>query len=117
MAELDPMDGSPALVPFNFKQSISQMVQRNGSDLLLKVGRPPSVRINGELAALAMQPVRPEDLKQLAEQIMTPRQSRSSPRRRRPTSPLVSPVSAGSGPTSTSSAEPWRSPSGPFPTR
>ncbi|HUG27275.1 MAG TPA: PilT/PilU family type 4a pilus ATPase [Gemmatimonadales bacterium] len=74
MAELDPMDGSPALVPFNFKQSISQMVQRNGSDLLLKVGRPPSVRINGELAALAMQPVRPEDLKQLAEQIMTPRQ-------------------------------------------
>jgi twitching motility protein PilT len=74
MAELDPMEGSPALVPFNFKQSISQMVQRNGSDLLLKVGRPPSVRINGELAALAMQPVRPEDLKQLAEQIMTPRQ-------------------------------------------
>ncbi len=74
MADLDPMDGAPALVPFNFKQSISQMVQRNGSDLLLKVGRPPSVRINGELAALAMQPVRPEDLKQLAEQIMTPRQ-------------------------------------------
>ncbi|MFN2327118.1 MAG: type IV pilus twitching motility protein PilT, partial [Gemmatimonadales bacterium] len=74
MAELDPMEGSPALVPFNFKQSISQMVQRNGSDLLLKVGRPPSVRINGELSALPMQPVRPEDLKQLAEQIMTPRQ-------------------------------------------
>ena len=74
MAELDPMEGAPALVPFNFKQSISQMVQRNGSDLLLKVGRPPSVRINGELSALPMQPVRPEDLKQLAEQIMTPRQ-------------------------------------------
>lgn len=74
MVDLDPMEGGPALAPFNFKQSISQMVQRNGSDLLLKVGRPPTVRINGELSALPMQPVRPEDLKQLAEQIMTPRQ-------------------------------------------
>ncbi|HSN88388.1 MAG TPA: type IV pili twitching motility protein PilT, partial [Thermoanaerobaculia bacterium] len=74
MADLEPLEGAATLAPFNFKQSISQMVQRNGSDLLLKVGRPPTVRVNGELTALAMQPVRPEDLKQLAEQIMTPRQ-------------------------------------------
>ncbi len=60
--------------PFNFKQAISQMVQRSGSDLLLKVGRAPTVRLNGELAALDMQPLKPEDLKLLAEQIMTPRQ-------------------------------------------
>jgi twitching motility protein PilT len=60
--------------PFNFKQAISQMVQRSGSDLLLKVGRPPTVRVNGELQTLEMQPLRPEDLKLLAEQIMTPRQ-------------------------------------------
>jgi twitching motility protein PilT len=59
---------------FNFKQAISQMVQRNASDLLLKVGRPPTVRVNGELNALEMPPVKPEDLKLLAEQIMTPRQ-------------------------------------------
>jgi twitching motility protein PilT len=59
---------------FNFKQAISQMVQRNASDLLLKVGRPPTVRLNGELHALEMPPVKPEDLKLLAEQIMTPRQ-------------------------------------------
>ena len=59
---------------FNFKQAISQMVQRNASDLLLKVGRPPTVRMNGELHALEMPPVKPEDLKLLAEQIMTPRQ-------------------------------------------
>ncbi len=61
-------------VPFNFKQAISQMVQRNGSDLLLKVGRPPTIRLNGDLTPLEMQPLKPEDLKQLAEQIMTPRQ-------------------------------------------
>jgi twitching motility protein PilT len=60
--------------PFNFKQSIVEMVQRNGSDLLLKVGRSPTVRVNGELANLDMTPLKPEDLKKLAEQIMTPRQ-------------------------------------------
>ena len=59
---------------FNFKQAISQMVQRNASDLLLKVGRPPTIRLNGDLHGLEMPPVKPEDLKLLAEQIMTPRQ-------------------------------------------
>jgi twitching motility protein PilT len=66
--------GGPAGTPFNFKQAISQMVSNNGSDLLLKVGRPPTVRVNGELRGLDMQPLKPEDLKTLAEQIMTPRQ-------------------------------------------
>jgi twitching motility protein PilT len=59
---------------FNFKQAISQMVQRNASDLLLKVGRPPTIRLNGDLQGLEMPPLKPEDLKLLAEQIMTPRQ-------------------------------------------
>ena len=63
-----------AAPPFNFKQAISQMVQRNGSDLLLKVGRAPTIRVNGELVALEAAALKPEDLKLLAEQIMTPRQ-------------------------------------------
>jgi twitching motility protein PilT len=50
------------------------MVQRNASDLLLKVGRPPTIRLNGELQPLEMAPVKPEDVKALAEQVMTPRQ-------------------------------------------
>ena len=62
------------LPAFNFKQAISNMVQRNGSDLLLKVGRQPTIRLNGDLTPLDMQPLKPEDLKLLAEQIMTPRQ-------------------------------------------
>ncbi|MFI5235565.1 MAG: type IV pilus twitching motility protein PilT [Gemmatimonadales bacterium] len=60
--------------PFNFKSAITQMVQKNGSDLLLKVGRPPTIRLNGDLTPLEMPPLKPEDLKTLAEQIMTPRQ-------------------------------------------
>jgi twitching motility protein PilT len=65
-------DAAP--VAFNFKQAITTMVQRNGSDLLLKVGRPATIRVNGELVALDVQPLKPEELKSLAEQIMTPRQ-------------------------------------------
>ena len=68
-----PAAGSPVST-FNFKQTIAQMVQKNASDLLLKVGRPPTVRLNGELHGLEMPPVKPEDLKLLAEQTMTPRQ-------------------------------------------
>jgi twitching motility protein PilT len=70
----EPKAAAPSQSTFNFKQAISQMVQRTASDLLLKVGRPPTIRLNGELHALEMPPVKPEDLKLLAEQIMTPRQ-------------------------------------------
>jgi twitching motility protein PilT len=74
MAEAGQATAASPASTFNFKQTIAQMVQRNASDLLLKVGRPPTVRVNGELHALEMQPVKPEDLKMLAEQVMTPRQ-------------------------------------------
>ncbi|MGH7699890.1 MAG: type IV pilus twitching motility protein PilT [Gemmatimonadales bacterium] len=60
--------------PFNFKVAITHMVQRGGSDLLLKVGRPATIRVNGELVGLNTAPLKPEELKSLAEQIMTPRQ-------------------------------------------
>ena len=59
---------------FNFKQAITLMVQRNASDLLLKVGRPATIRLNGELLPLDSSPMKAEELKSLAEQIMTPRQ-------------------------------------------
>src|SRR4029450_3590907 len=72
MAET-PAGAAPA-ASFNFKNAIGQMVPRNASDLLLKVGRPPTVRVNGDLAGLEMPPLKPEALKALAEQVMTPRQ-------------------------------------------
>src|SRR5688572_10698301 len=67
-------DARAAAARFNFKQGSSEMVQRNGSGLLLKVGRGPTVRLNGELVSLEVAPLKPEELKLLAEQIMTPRQ-------------------------------------------
>jgi twitching motility protein PilT len=59
---------------FDFKAVLQQMVQMNASDLHLKLGRPPTVRLNGDLSALEMPPLKPEDLKALAEQLMNPKQ-------------------------------------------
>jgi twitching motility protein PilT len=59
---------------FNFKAILQQMIQQNASDLHLKVGRPPTLRVNGDLSPLQLPPMRPEDLKSLAEQVMTPKQ-------------------------------------------
>src|SRR3954471_11194415 len=65
---------NPTTSEFNFKAVLQQLVMQGASDLHLKVGRPPTLRLHGELAPLDMPPMRPEDLKVLAEQLMTPRQ-------------------------------------------
>ena len=71
----DPAVPAPvAQGSINFKLVLQEMVRRNGSDLHLKVGRPPTIRVDGELEALDHAPLRPEDLKTLAEQLMTARQ-------------------------------------------
>ena len=67
-----PPAGAPA-APFNFKAILQQMIQKNASDLHLKVGRPPTLRIEGELAPLPLPSMKPEDLKSLAEQVMSPK--------------------------------------------
>jgi twitching motility protein PilT len=59
---------------FNFKAILQEMVKQNASDLHLKVGRPPTLRVQGELSPLPHPAMRPEDLKSLAEQVMSPRQ-------------------------------------------
>jgi len=64
----------PAPGGVNFKLILQEMVRRNASDLHLKVGRPPTIRVDGELEPLDQAPLKPEDLKTLAEQLMTARQ-------------------------------------------
>src|SRR5256885_7462563 len=63
---LMPDAPSPAGPTFNFKNAITHMVQRGGSDLLLKVGRPATIRVNGDLVGLDSSPLKPEELKSLA---------------------------------------------------
>jgi len=84
MANLTPATSAPDLAAapapapppatFNFKAVLQRLIQDGASDLHLKVGRPPVLRVHGDLFSLDMPPLRPEDLKALAEQIMTPKQ-------------------------------------------
>ncbi|HTG53198.1 MAG TPA: hypothetical protein VL980_00060, partial [Gemmatimonadaceae bacterium] len=65
-----PEPANPAA--FNFKAVLQRMIQQNASDLHLKVGRPPVLRINGDLSSLDIPPLRPEDLKVLAPPALSP---------------------------------------------
>jgi twitching motility protein PilT len=59
---------------FSLREALEELVRRGGSDLHLKVGRPPVVRVNGELLDTALSVLRPEDLKRCADQTLSPRQ-------------------------------------------
>jgi twitching motility protein PilT len=69
-----PTPAGGAAPQFNFKAILQEMIKQNASDLHLKVGRPPTLRVQGELSPLPQAAMRPEDLKSLAEQVMSPRQ-------------------------------------------
>ena len=58
---------------FDYKSVLQNMVQANASDLHLKVGRPPTLRIDGHMVSLELPPLKQEDLRSLAEQIMAPK--------------------------------------------
>ena len=49
-----PSAASPATPGqmFNFKAVLQQLIQRNASDLHLKVGRPPTLRLHGDLVQI-----------------------------------------------------------------
>jgi twitching motility protein PilT len=68
--------GAQAAPPYNYKAILQGMVQQNASDLHLKVGRPPTLRVDGELRALEMPSLKPEDLRSIGEQILPPKQRR-----------------------------------------
>ncbi|HET9424649.1 MAG TPA: PilT/PilU family type 4a pilus ATPase [Gemmatimonadaceae bacterium] len=74
MASPAAPEAAGAGTALNFKAVLQEMINRGGSDLHLKVGRPPTFRVNGELEGMDHPPLKPEDLKALAEQLMTPRQ-------------------------------------------
>ncbi|HEV8410113.1 MAG TPA: PilT/PilU family type 4a pilus ATPase [Gemmatimonadaceae bacterium] len=73
--------GAPAApaapaAPYNYKTVLQKMVQENASDLHFKVGRPPTMRVDGELKQLEQPPLKPEDLRSIGDQILPPKQRR-----------------------------------------
>jgi twitching motility protein PilT len=67
---------SAAPAGLDLKAALMRMVTEGASDLHLKVGRPPTLRLHGELIALQMAPLRPEELRTLAEHLLPPAQLR-----------------------------------------
>jgi twitching motility protein PilT len=60
----------------DLKAVLQRMIREEASDLHLKVGRPPTLRLHGVLVPLEMPPMRPEELRALAEQLLPPPQLR-----------------------------------------
>src|SRR5436309_9909154 len=58
---------------FDYKGVLQHMIQANASDLHLKVGRPPTLRVDRQMINLDMPALKQEDLRSLAEQIMAPK--------------------------------------------
>ena len=68
--------GAPPGPAYNYKAILQAMVQQNASDLHLKVGRPPTLRVDGDLRPLELPAMKPEDLRSVGEQILPPKQRR-----------------------------------------
>jgi twitching motility protein PilT len=67
VSEIRPLPTGSA---FDYRNVLRQMLEQNASDLHLKVGCPPTLRVNGDLRTLQMSPMRSDDMKTLADQIM-----------------------------------------------
>jgi twitching motility protein PilT len=61
---------------FDYRGVLRQMLDENASDLHLKVGCAPTLRVDGHLKTLNMPPLRSDDMKALADQIMPPKRRR-----------------------------------------
>jgi twitching motility protein PilT len=68
-----PSPAAPRAGAFDYKSILQNMIQQGASDVHLKVGRPPSLRVDGQMLALEMPPLTQDDLRSLAEQIMSPK--------------------------------------------
>jgi len=59
---------------FVLRDALEELIRRGGSDLHLKVGRPPVLRVNGALVDTSLAALRPDDIKRCADQILNDRQ-------------------------------------------
>jgi twitching motility protein PilT len=67
---------------FRLRRALEQMVRQRASDLHLRVGRPPVLRVHGELRPTDLPPLRAEDLNRCAEQLLSARQREEFTERR-----------------------------------
>jgi len=68
-----PKSAAPTASGFDYKAVLQHMIQSGASDLHLKVGRPPTLRVDGHMISMDQPALKQEDLRSLAEQIMAPK--------------------------------------------
>src|SRR5258706_7048812 len=56
------------------QELLSVMVEKKASDLHIKTGRPPLLRVNGSLEAMEMAPLAQQQVHELAMQVLTEKQ-------------------------------------------
>ncbi|MDM7914333.1 MAG: type IV pilus twitching motility protein PilT [Candidatus Eisenbacteria bacterium] len=66
----------------DFRKLLEAMIEQGASDLHLKVGSPPVLRIDGNLLALDLPPVSGKEMEEAAEQVLTPAQKEEFARER-----------------------------------
>ncbi len=74
VSDAPPVSSEPT--GFDYRNVLRQMLEHNASDLHLKVGCAPTLRVNGELRNLPQPPLRSDELKALADQIMPPKRQK-----------------------------------------
>ncbi len=61
-------------MPMDFRKILEEMIERRASDLHLKVGSRPTLRIDGTLYPMDLEPLSPKDLEGVVAQVLTPEQ-------------------------------------------
>ncbi len=64
------MNDQPRTIP-NLHQLLKTMIEQGASDLHITTGTPPQLRIDGSLVPLRLQPLMPQETKQLCYSILT----------------------------------------------
>jgi twitching motility protein PilT len=58
-------------MPFDLQQALRTVVERDGSDLHLKVPSPPLMRIQGDLERIGTEPLAPADTERVLREMLT----------------------------------------------
>ena len=58
-------------VPMNFEQYLTLLANKDGSDLYLSAGAPPSAKFNGQLRIIEKRTLTPPDIKEIAYSILS----------------------------------------------
>lgn len=74
MNEIPPVGAPLRDREFNLRVVLEEMVRRGASDLHLKVGRTPVLRVHGDLHDTPFPAMRPDQLRRCAEQLLNPEQ-------------------------------------------